>query len=162
REPSSRGDRTMNLTQPLRAAFGSRVRASRRGKSRQSLRHRLLSRVEFLEDRVVPATLTVTSLADSGPGTLRDEIVASVTKTNGGTGNDTIQFDHSIDGGTIELSTYVNDLRDGTTFPGPTAFHINSTLVIDGETGLTKGITIARDSSTPFRFFFVDTAGNVT
>ena len=54
----------MSFTQSLRCAFRSRSRASRRDKSRPSSRHRLLSQVEFLEDRLAPAILMVTNLLD--------------------------------------------------------------------------------------------------
>ena len=55
-------------------------------------------RLECLEDRLAPATLAVTSAADSGAGTLRHAIQNSVNHTGGGTGNDTIQFAPAIDG----------------------------------------------------------------
>lgn len=76
-----------------------------------------------------------------------------------GTGNDTIQFDNSIDGGEINLTTFVNDGA-----VGPTAFRDfeNTTLVIDGQTGLSRGITIARSSATAFRLFYVAPTGNLT
>src|SRR5262245_56834419 len=45
--------------------------------------------VELLEGRLTPANFTITSLADSGAGTLREAITASVTN---GAGNDLIQF----------------------------------------------------------------------
>jgi Concanavalin A-like lectin/glucanases superfamily/IPT/TIG domain len=169
----------MIFTLWLRKVFGPWVRgarASRRGKSRQLSQHRYVPRLESLEDRLVPTTLLVNSLADSGKGTLRDAIGASVDHlTDGlgqtGTGNDTIVFSPSIDGGTIQLSTFANDLSAGSTFPGPSAFRINTTLKIDGESGLTKGITIARDTNPAdyaggqvpnFRLFFVDATGSLT
>ncbi len=155
----------MTFKQSLRDAFGPRVqalRASRRGKSRPASRHRFLLRTELLEDRLVPAILLVNSLADSGTGTLRDAIQASVHKTTDslgqtGQGNDTIQFAPSLDGKTINLLT-----TDPTSGIGPTAFCIasNDTLVIDAQTGLTKGITIAGPGG--FRLFQVTTGSNLT
>ena len=51
------------------------------------LRTRLM--VSPLEDRVTPATFTVSNALDSGTGSLRD----AVTNANAVAGNDTIQFD---------------------------------------------------------------------
>jgi hypothetical protein len=152
----------MTFKQWLRKAFGPWVRnsrASRRGKSRQP-RHRCVPRLEWLEDRLAPAILMVNSVADSGAGTLRDAILSSVNHTGGGTGNDTIRFSATLDGGTISLSTSINDA----TVAGPSAFLIgkSDTLVIDGETGLTQGITITRSGTTPFRIFDVDATSNLT
>ena len=64
----------------------------------------------------------VTSLADSGAGTLRDAILNSSNHTAGGTGNDTIQFSPTIDGGTIGLITQHRE-----TEVGPSAFQISTT-----------------------------------
>jgi hypothetical protein len=57
-----------------------------------------LPRLEVLEDRTVPSTLTVTSAAGSGPGSLRAVIGAAHD-------GDTIDFAHSLSGKTINLST---------------------------------------------------------
>ena len=146
----------MSSKQWLRKLLGPRVQgspAARRAKSRQPSRRDYVPRAELLEDRLAPAILTVTSLADSGAGTLRAAIQNNVSHTGGGTGNDTIMFSRTIDGGTIGLTTFLNDAS----VAGPSAFRFSQddTLVIDGETGLTRGITIARASSTPFRIFYV-------
>ncbi|MEM7311855.1 MAG: hypothetical protein AAF497_01760 [Planctomycetota bacterium] len=58
-------------------------------------------RTEILEHRAVPAVLTVTSLADSGPGTLREAL--DVSNSNGDA--DQIVFDSTISGGTINLTS---------------------------------------------------------
>src|SRR5262245_19654638 len=83
-------------------------------------------RVEYLENRVVPSTLTVTSNADSGPGTLR----AAVNTANQNQQNSyTIQFALPAGQTTIGLST--NDSQ----FPfasGPTALTILNTITITG------------------------------
>src|SRR5262249_7885911 len=72
----------MTFTLWLRKMFGPRVQGSRA--SRQPSRKRSVPQVECLEDRLAPALLTVTSLADSGTGTLRAAILNSVNHTNGG------------------------------------------------------------------------------
>jgi VCBS repeat-containing protein len=59
---------------------------------------RFLPTCEPLEGREVPAVFAVTSLADSGPGTLR----AAITQANGNSENDTINF---TVGGTIALGS---------------------------------------------------------
>lgn len=106
-------------------------------------------------------TLIVTTLGDAGTGvctttcTLRDAI-------NSAGDGDTIQFDSSIDGGTIVLGQYSN-AQTGTEF-GPSSFFItgNVSLTIDGQTGLTRGITIARDTTkAPFRLFDIDSGSGL-
>ncbi len=150
----------------LRQLVGSQVRAPRVPR-RLSLGH-------LLEDRLAPAILTVNSLLDNatandGLVTLREAISASVNLTTTdlaqtGDGNDTIQFSSAIDGQTIKLTTFVNDLSAGSRMPGPSGLFIKSTnLTIDGETGLTQGITIARDSAAKaFRLFFIGADADVT
>jgi hypothetical protein len=159
----------MTFSQWLRKAFGLRVqvsRSSRRRKSRQPSRYRCMPGVELLEVRLAPALLMVNSLADSGTGSLRDAINASVHhSTDGlgqtGTGTDIIRFDPAIDGGIISLSTSTNDVS----VPGATGLLIsnNDTLIIDGQTGLTHGITIARSSSAAdFRLFGIQFGSSLT
>jgi hypothetical protein len=66
---------------------------------RGAMRPRVVPRLEELESRTVPSRLTVTSAADDGSaGTLRAEIAAA----NSG---DTINFDPSLAGQTITLTT---------------------------------------------------------
>ena len=100
-------------------------------------------------------------------------ILNSLSHSGGGTGNDTIQFSASIDGGIINLKSFVNDVSVGSTIAGPSALFINNndTLVIDGQTGLTQGITIERDTNPAdyaggqvpnFRLFDVDTGSSLT
>ena len=109
-----------------------------------------------------PTTWIVTGTGDSPSGcvgnscpTLRDAILSA------GDG-DTIQFDASIDGGTILLNQFSN-AQSGTEF-GPSAFFItgNMSITIDGETGLTRGITLARNVTTPFRLFDIDTGSGLS
>ena len=58
---------------------------------------RFRPRLEALEGRCVPSTLTVTNLYDSGPGSLRYEIAQATSKDN------SIVFDAKLHGGTITL-----------------------------------------------------------
>jgi hypothetical protein len=95
-------------------------------------------RLQILEDRTVPTTLTVTSTADSGTGSLRAAIAAA---HNG----DTIDFAHDLSGKTIHLST---ELAFGTSLDikGPGADHLtisgdDVTRVFD----LTGGATTIAD-----------------
>jgi hypothetical protein len=85
---------TMSLFHWLRNLRSAR-RA--RGTSRQRLAPRFRPRLEFLEDRQVPSTLTVLNTADSGPRSLRDTIAAADSR-------DTIVFDPSLAGQTITLT----------------------------------------------------------
>ena len=87
--------------------------------------------------------------------TLRGAINASAS-------TDTIRFDPSLDGSTIALTLFDNDVSAGSTQFGPSAFFITGKkiLTIDGVSGLTKGITIARSgafATKPFRLFDIDT-----
>jgi hypothetical protein len=64
----------------------------------------------------------------------------------------------------ISLNTFNNPTATppgDDSVPGPTAFVINNAadLEIDGVSGLTQGVTLARDpSAAPFRLFFVSSA----
>jgi hypothetical protein len=108
-----------------------------------------------LEDRLAPAFITVTTLADqsgvAGQVSLRDAIQASETQTSvdgsaAGTGNDTIVFAPGLAGGMVDL-TQVGD----TSF-GPSALAITGNITIAG-----SGQTISRDSAaSPFRLFLVN------
>ena len=61
-------------------------------------RHRFRPRLEGLEDRTVPSTLTVTNNLDSGAGSLRAAIKAASS-------GDTIEFAHTLAGQTITLTS---------------------------------------------------------
>ena len=77
-------------------------------------RRRPRPHLEALEDRCLPSVLTVTSLADSGPGSLRDAIAQA--------GNlDTITFDPSLRGGTITLTSGELLLNKNLSIEGPGA-----------------------------------------
>jgi hypothetical protein len=92
----------------------SRPAASR---ARRPFRPTLL----VLEDRTVPSTLTVTSAADSGPGTLRQTIQDAA-------GGDTIVFDDSLSGQTITLTSDSLTVGKDLTIAGPGS----DQLAIDG------------------------------
>ena len=165
----------MMCKQWLRNVLAPRVqnsRTSRRDRSRQQWTTRFTPRAELLEDRLAPAILIVNSSLDNAISgdhvlTLREAIrsvnqgslvdsSASGQVTGSFGASNTIQFDSSIDGQIISLKS-----ADSANV-GPSAFQISNTLVIDGETGLTQGITIARGSTTPFRLFYVTSTGNLT
>ena len=73
--------------------------------------------LERLEDREVPALIPVTTLADLGPGSLRD----AITQANASTGvSDDIVFDGTLNG-VISLQSALPDLTDSVTIAGPGA-----------------------------------------
>jgi hypothetical protein len=75
---------------------------------------RFRPRIEALEGRDVPSTLTVTSAADSGTGSLR----AQITAANPG---DAINFAPGLDGQTITLTSGELVLNKSLTIDGPGA-----------------------------------------
>jgi hypothetical protein len=119
-----------------------------------------------------PATTSndCTPLGNGGGicATLRDAVNRALS-------GDIIRFAPSLDGATINLTQFVNDLGCTTVSPsqcsgsgnpgtqfGPSAFFISGkNLTIDAVTGMSQGITLARDpAQPPFRLFDVDaTAG---
>ena len=104
----------MRLFSWLRERIGAKDMASslrqRRSKSPPTPRARL--RLEALEDRWVPSTLTVTSNLDSGAGSLRADIAAA---HNG----DTIVFAPSLVGKTITLTSGELLIKKSLTIAGP-------------------------------------------
>ena len=110
---------------------------------------------------LLPTTWTVTNNADSGAGSLRVQITAAAT-------GDSIVFAAALDGATISLTTFSNDLSTGSTQFGPSAFCItgSKTLTIDATAnGLTKGVVIARSSASGtanFRLFDVGSGSSLT
>lgn len=105
------------------APFSSRAVSKFTTMKRSNL-HRSL-RCERLEDRRVLATFTVDSLADSGPGTLRD----AIGQANRTTDFDEIVFAPELSGGTIVFGSVIS---------------IGNSLSIDA-TSLPDGITLDGD-----------------
>jgi hypothetical protein len=87
----------------------SRRPVPRRQQARQP---RFLPRVEALEERTCPSTLTVRTTADSGAGSLR----AAVAAANPG---DTIMFDHRLNGQTIALTSGQLTIAESLNIVGP-------------------------------------------
>ena len=73
----------------------SRVGSRRRGRSSAA---RFCPEFDRAEDRILLATLTVTSAADSGPGSLRETVAAAAS-------GDTIAFGRALNGQTIALTS---------------------------------------------------------
>ncbi|MGI4849239.1 MAG: DUF4347 domain-containing protein [Janthinobacterium lividum] len=88
----------------------------------------------------VLATFTVSTNADSGPGSLRDALASA----NASAGTDTIQF--AIGAGTITLATSLPDITDTTIIDGRTASGYSGTPVIEIN-GNGNGIGLSFSSS---------------
>src|SRR5262249_19472175 len=113
---------------------------------------RFRPRLEGLEDRWLPAQigLTVSSLADSGPGTLRCAILTA--NTGGHSDKFTISFGVT---GTIDLQSPLPDLNNNIAIQGPGAasltieraagvsFSAAIVTVDPGQTASLSGLTIA-------------------
>src|SRR5947209_3606122 len=78
-------------------------------------RRTFVPRLEALEDRAVPSTLTVLNDHDSGPGSLRQ----AVLDANAAPGPDTIVFAKSVH--KITLTSGELAVTDGVTVAGPGA-----------------------------------------
>ena len=94
------------------------------------------------------ASLGANDCSGTQCATLRGAINASAS-------NDTIRFDPAVDGSTIALTLFGNDVSSASQQFGPSAFFIDGQkiLTIDGVTGLTKGITIARSGAAGTKYF---------
>jgi hypothetical protein len=103
---------------------GKRQTAPRGSPAQQRFRPELVP----LEARCLPSTLLVTSLADSGPGTLRGQIAAAAP-------GDTVQFVSSLYGGTVNLTSGQLEINKNLTILGPA----NPSGVVR------NGVTIRRD-----------------
>jgi predicted outer membrane repeat protein len=80
--------------------------------------------IEPFEPRIAPATIIVTSLADSGSGSLR----AAIAEANEHNGADLIAFARGLTG-TIQLTSGLIEISDALTIKGPGA----AKLAIDAE-----------------------------
>jgi hypothetical protein len=152
----------MSLSSWLRALRPSRHNR-RAGRSRAATRFR--PRLEALEDRTVPAhvqvqvvPLTVTSLADSGPGTLR----AAILSADAGPQSDQFTIGFSVTG-KIDLASPLPDLNNNIAIQGPGAssltLDLDATLVgnplfgsgimsVDyGKTASVSGLTILAEGA---------------
>jgi predicted outer membrane repeat protein len=96
-------------------------RALRGRTQRRPAAPRFRPQLEALEDRMVPAQigLTVNSLADSGPGTLRAAILDADTRSH----SDKVTIDFSVTG-TIDLQTPLPDLNNTIAIQGPGAVNL--------------------------------------
>jgi predicted outer membrane repeat protein len=117
-------------------AFWNQVarRLNRRPARRPHYRPTLLA----LEDRVAPATLTVTSLADSGVGSLRAAILASQA-------NDTIDFANALAGRTLNLTGSQLELMNNVTVQGPASGKVtinahNHSRIFEIDAGVTASL----------------------
>jgi hypothetical protein len=114
---------------------------SPQGRARQRPRApRFRPQFDCLEDRCVPSTLTVTSTADSGPGTLRADIAAAQP-------GDTIVFSPSLAGQTITLTSGELVVNKSLTIQGPGAGQLaisgNQASRVFDVVGATTNVTLS-------------------
>jgi hypothetical protein len=83
------------------SSWGRSLMAGRGTPRRSQARPSARPRLEVLEDRLAPASFTVTNNADSGAGSLR----AAVDAANLATGSSTITFAPSLAGQKITLTS---------------------------------------------------------
>ena len=131
--------------------FTSSLRCRRTPRHPSHKRRSFLPRLEIIEDRTVPSTLTVTNNLDKGAGSLRDAI------TNAKSG-DTIVFAPALNGQTITLTSGELAINKSLDIEGPDASLLaisgNDTNrvfdISEGNTVTIAGLTIsqgrARDS----------------
>src|SRR5262249_11020860 len=89
-------------------------RAGGRSRRHHARPRPFVPRLEGLEDRTVPSTLTVSNTADSGAGSLRAAIA-------GATAGDTITFAPQLAGQTINLTSGELEIAKALTITGPGA-----------------------------------------
>jgi predicted outer membrane repeat protein len=149
--------------------LAKRQRAAPSGRSHKPPRKRPTCRpqLEALEDRWLPSQvgLTVTSLADSGPGTLR----AAIQTADAGSPSDKFTIGFSVTG-TIDLQSPLADLNNSIAIQGPGAtsltveraagFSFASAIVtVDpGQSASLSGITITKGNAGGI----VDNGGTLT
>jgi hypothetical protein len=138
--------------------LAKRQRSTTSGRSRAPSRPRPTSRprLEALEDRWLPSqvSLTVSSLADSGPGTLR----AAILSADAGKANDKFTISFTVTG-TIDLQSPLPDLNNSITIQGPGASSltvepaagasfVSAIVAVDaGQTASLSGLTIAKGTN---------------
>ena len=109
--------------------------------ARRRGRHQLRPALNLLEDRVLlataPQTYIVSNLNDSGSGSLRAAIASANADKYSGSAVDTIEFESSLAGQTIDLTTVGDSTDDGNS-----ALAIKAPILIDGSAA--PGLTIAR------------------
>jgi hypothetical protein len=132
---------------PYRDAYSKNAGRRGKGPRRKKPKRFLPDLVDDMERRMMLSTFTVTSAADSGPGTLRDMI----DQSNDGSGPNVIDFDIASSGiQTIDLAMGLPALSvpvtiDGTTEPGYATGA--PTVVLDGMTaGTTSGLFLGYGS----------------
>src|SRR5262245_5818039 len=101
------------------------------GLQQRPVARRFRPRLEALEDRWLPSQvgLTVTSLADSGPGTLR----AAIQSADAGSHTDTYTIGFAV-AGTIDLQSSLPDLNNSISIQGPGA----ASLTIERAAGVSS------------------------
>ena len=102
---------TTSLLSWLRGGSG------RHSTGRTARRRYFVPRLEILEDRTVPSTFTVTDLADSGPGSLRQAILDA----NAAGSDNTIAFAVT---GYLKLASALPDLTSNLDIQGPGVFSL--------------------------------------
>jgi hypothetical protein len=102
------------LSHPFFPRKQSAVRPPRRATPRNA-RRPFRPTLEGLEDRCVPAPITVTNNLDSGPGSLR----AAITQANTDNANDAITFAAGLTGQTIQLLSALPAITSAMTIQGP-------------------------------------------
>ena len=111
--------------------FGNRLGTNpvRKGKRQATF---LKPQLLCLEERVTPATYTVTNFGNSGTGTLR----AAIDLANGTTANDTIVFDIGSSARTINLTSQLPNIEArGTAGKLEIVKEGSATLTLNGNTG---------------------------
>jgi len=81
---------------------------------------RIVSEIEPLEARIAPATIVVTTLADTGDGT--GSLRSAIDEANSTLGADTITFAES---GTIKLASALPAIMDDLTITGAKKITLN-------------------------------------